>query len=461
MPGSGLKMATAAKGSRDAGRTTTRPPWVVSFRALVATQFLGAFNDNFYKMIVTLIAIDAGSAQRGSAFLSLSGIVFVLPYLLFCGYAGAVADGFAKRSVLILTKAIEIALGVVVIGALALGRVDVLIATLFLLAAQATFFSPAKYGILPEMLPVARLSQANGVLEFSRYLAVILGTVAGGWLLAVWRAEPVRLGAIVLAVALIGWLASLGISAPPRAPAPPRPTANPASEILRSLQQILRDRALGPVVAATTCFDFLTTLMMMDLLLLAKFVIGLDDAGTALLAAVVGLGIGVGSLVAGRLSGNRVELALVPIGATAGALMTLVLSCSVGSLEAVFLASGGLGFFGGFCIVPLYAALQRWSSEAERGRALAANNFLNMAGVLAASGGLWLMHDGIGLSPQSILALCGLLLLGAIGVALHAWPQMRARLRVRFVLAAPWPNQGGLVAKRVHARAALRSARLT
>ena len=149
------------------------------FSALVFTQFLGAFNDNLYKMIVSLLAVGA-AIEVGSvgAYLSAASIVFILPYLLFSGYAGFIADRIDKRTVLIAGKVFEIAVMAMAFAALVIGRIEFLFATLFLMAVQSTFYSPAKYGILPETLPATLLSRANGVLEMSRYIAVILGTVA-------------------------------------------------------------------------------------------------------------------------------------------------------------------------------------------------------------------------------------------------------------------------------------------
>src|SRR5262249_43742504 len=128
-------------------------------RALVGVQCLGAFNDNVYKMVVSLTAADIDLAERsGAALLSLSSIAFVAPYILFSGYAGHVADRFDKRSVLIAAKFAEMALMVLAYMALTGGPIEALVVILFLLSTQATFFSPAKYGILPELLAPAQLS---------------------------------------------------------------------------------------------------------------------------------------------------------------------------------------------------------------------------------------------------------------------------------------------------------------
>jgi len=135
------------------------------------TQFLGALNDNIYKIVVSLLAVNlAISAGGGSAYLSLVGAVFMLPFFLFSGYAGHMADVFSKRNVLVITKAFEIIAMVLGLFALLSGQFELMLDVVFLMALQSTFFSPAKYGILPEMLPDKDLSRANGLLEMSTFL---------------------------------------------------------------------------------------------------------------------------------------------------------------------------------------------------------------------------------------------------------------------------------------------------
>ena len=90
--------------------------------------------------------------------------------------AGQIADRFSKTRVLQITKAFEI--GVMVFGIFALiqHRIDMLLVVLFCLAAQANFFSPAKYGILPEITGEEQLARANGLVELSTFAAIVIGT---------------------------------------------------------------------------------------------------------------------------------------------------------------------------------------------------------------------------------------------------------------------------------------------
>src|SRR5436190_20553420 len=144
------------------------------------TQFLGAFNDNLFKIVVSMLAVHAATQSEAGGRLSLVGMVFVLPFLLFSGYAGQLADVYSKRTVLVVTKSLEIVAAGLGLFAFTTGHLNLAYLVLFLIAVQATFFSPAKYGILPEMLPDRDLSRANGVLEMSTFVAIVAGPAIGG-----------------------------------------------------------------------------------------------------------------------------------------------------------------------------------------------------------------------------------------------------------------------------------------
>src|SRR6266852_6212445 len=167
------------------------------------TQFLGAFNDNLFKMVVSLVAVRAATAAEAGRNLSIISAVFILPFILFSGYAGQVADVYSKRTVLVVTKSLEIVAATLGLLAFVFGHLQLTYAVLFLIALQATFFSPAKYGILPEMLPDRDLSRANGVLEMSTFVAIVLGTAVGGYLFDAWRAHLWLIGLAVVGVAVV------------------------------------------------------------------------------------------------------------------------------------------------------------------------------------------------------------------------------------------------------------------
>src|SRR5688572_4565314 len=209
-------------------RTTFQQP---GFRPFLWTQFLGAINDNVFNIVVSMLAVHASSPGQDGRALSLVGALFILPFAIFSGYAGQLADTHSKRTVLIVTKAFEIVVMALGLAALAAGYLAAAYAVLFLMAVHSTFFSPAKYGILPEALPDAELSRANGLLEMSTFVAIVAGTAAGGFLFDVWRDRVWLIGGVALVLAIIGTAASMGIRRVPSAAPRQRFEWNPFTEI--------------------------------------------------------------------------------------------------------------------------------------------------------------------------------------------------------------------------------------
>ena len=391
-----------------------------SYRALVGAQFLGAYNDNLFKMLVSLMAVDAAAgAISAGGYLSLTGIVFIVPYLLFSGYAGDLADRFGKRGVVVVTKALEIAVMELALVGFLIGDIVLLLAVLFLMATQSTFFSPAKFGLLPEMLPPGQLAQANGTLEMARYVAVILGSISAGGLMVACDGDPWVLGGVLLAVATLGTLICLGVETA-GAPVRPRPLrANPFGSIITGIRLIMADRPLRNAVAGITYFESLAAFVMMDVLLLGEDVLGLDELGSGSLLAIAGIGIGIGAAIAGRLSAGRINLALtLPASAGVAAALLALSLCEHDYVETAILI-GCVGIAGGLFMVPLNAQLQHLAGAREKGVTISANNFLNMTGALAACGLLWLTHDVLGIAADDAILVAGGIATAAALLQIH------------------------------------------
>ncbi len=398
------------------------------FQAFLWTQFLGAFNDNVFKIVVSMLAVDmATRSGGGSGELSLVGAVFILPFFFFSGYAGHVADVFNKRSVLIITKSFEIVAMGLGFFALLSGRIDMMLGVLFLMALHSTFFSPAKYGILPEMLPDKDLSRANGLLEMSTFMAIVLGTSVGSLMIAAWKSRPDLIGLVLIAIAVVGTVASFGITRVPTSGSHKAFRLNPWAEITEGIGRLYGDKTLWLTVIGISYFWFLGALLQMDMILFGKEIMGLDDLRIGILVTFLAIGIGVGSLLAGRLSGDKVELGLVPLGSIGMGIFALWLSFSAHSYAQVAAAMSLLGFAGGFFIVPLNALLQQRSGREERGRLIATNNFMNTAGILLASGALWLLRDLLQIPADRIVLILGLLTLAGTAYILRILPDFLVR----------------------------------
>jgi acyl-[acyl-carrier-protein]-phospholipid O-acyltransferase / long-chain-fatty-acid--[acyl-carrier-protein] ligase len=391
------------------------------------TQFLGAFNDNLFKIVVSMLAVHAATQASAGRQLSLVGVVFILPFLLFSGYAGQVADVYSKRTVLVVTKSLEIVAAALGLFAFMSGRLELTYAVLFLIALQATFFSPAKYGILPEMLPDRDLSRANGLLEMSTFVSIVAGTAIGSFLFDAWHDQLWIIGAIVIAVAILGTAIAFGIPQVPAAKPGGRLSANPWSEIGLGLARLRRNRVLSLTVAGISYFWFLGALLQLVMILFGTEVMGLSDRWTGILTTFAAIGIAIGSLAAGRLSGDKVEPGLAPIGSIGMGVFAILLSQSASSFAFAAFNLAMVGFFGGLFAVPLNALLQQKSGDEEKGRLMATNNFFNMVAIMLASGALWLTRDILALSAAEILLAFGILTLLASIYVLSVVPEFLVR----------------------------------
>jgi acyl-[acyl-carrier-protein]-phospholipid O-acyltransferase/long-chain-fatty-acid--[acyl-carrier-protein] ligase len=400
------------------------------FQAFLWTQFLGAFNDNVYKMIVSILAVRiASDASLGSRYLALAGAVFVIPFLLFAGYAGQIADRFSKTRVLQITKSFEIVVMLMGIAALLSARIELLLLVLFLLALQANFFSPAKYGILPEMMGEDQISRANGLLELTTFVAIVVGTSFGTFLFARWSAQPLLMGGTLLGIAVAGTLLSLHIRKVPAAGSHAPFRWNPFQEVIAGVRDLRAKPALGMSVLGISWFWFVGGLFQLALILAGREVFHVSEIRVGLLVTALAAGIGVGSLVAGSISGDHIELGLVPFGSLLMGLFSLPLAFTHSFGFALFLLTG-IGFSAGLFAVPLNAYLQEHADPAHKGRILTTNNFANMLGVILASGFLALLHDVLGWNAGIILSAVGaLMLLGTIYIV-----RLLPDITVRFVL---------------------------
>ena len=418
-------------------RDTLKNPGLQPF---LWTQFLGAFNDNLFKIVVSMVAVHTAAAAHAGRELSLVSAIFILPFLLFSGYAGEVSDVYSKRTVIVVSKSLEIVAATLGLVAFFFGHLHLTYAVLFLIAVQATFFSPAKYGILPEVLPDRDLSRANGVLEMSTFVAIVLGTAAGGYLFDAWRNHLLAIGVVVVAVAIAGTLASFGIPhVPPALPKPEgrrrsaRINPNPWGEIWQGLAALRRDRVLWLTVIGISYFWFLGSLLQLVVLLFGAKVMALSDTWVGVLTTFAAIGIGAGSMAAGRLSGDKVELGLAPIGAIGMGVFAIALAYSGHSFALAAVMLTLVGFFGGLFAVPLNAILQQRSGDEEKGRVMATNNFLNMVAIMLASGMLSLLSDRLSLSPDRILLVFGLMTLASSVYVLGTVPEFFIRFSLWLV----------------------------
>ena len=398
------------------------------FFAFFCTQFLGAFNDNFYKIVVSLVALNASTPQSDSLYVDLIAFLFILPSALFSGYAGHLADVYSKRSILVRVKVFEIVIMGMGVAAFLSGDVESMLIIVFLMGLHSAFFSPAKYGILPEMLPETELSRGNGLLEMSTFMAIILGVSLGGAIYSVWKDELPSVGLIMVAIAVLGTLTSLKISPVPPSGSTKRFNLNPFGEIWHGIKRLYPDRPLRLTVIGISYFWFVGALVQLAMLFFGKELLQLDELHISLLGTFLAIGIGIGSLAAGKLSGDKIELGLVPLGSIAMGVCLLLLSYSASSYFYTSASLMLLGFSGGLFAVPLNALLQHRSGREEKGQLIATNNFFNTIGIILAAAIHWALNSALQLSPDWIVFTIGMLTLIATTIVLVVLPDYFVRL---------------------------------
>jgi acyl-[acyl-carrier-protein]-phospholipid O-acyltransferase / long-chain-fatty-acid--[acyl-carrier-protein] ligase len=375
------------------------------FLALAVAQFLGALNDNAFKVLVTLLL--AGWAPRpelAGRYVSAAGAIFVIPFLLFSTHAGFLSDRFSKMRVALWAKALEIMVMALSFWAFYARSEIFLAGVLFLMGLQSALFGPAKYGILPEMLEDKDLSNGNGILQMSTFLAILGGTLLAGPLLEKTRDQLHLASLVFVGLAALGTLSAFFITPVPASGAREKFDWNPARQFLRDWREASRDPVLTRCLLGIGAFWMIGAIFQMDLLLYGKIVMGAGDTAISLYLAVMAVGIGLGSAAAGLLSGRKVELGLVPLGTIGMGVFSLDLAFASHSQARVGLDLALVGFFAGFFVIPLNALLQQRSPRQAKGKMVALANIVSIFGVLAASLAMWLLTDLARLDPARTLA---------------------------------------------------------
>ncbi len=393
------------------------------FGPLFLTQFLGAFNDNLFKnALVVLITFQSAqwTTLRPEILANLAAGLFILPFFLFSATAGQLADKYDKALLARLTKLLEVGIMIFAIAGFLLHSLVLLLGALFLLGLQSTFFGPVKYAILPQHLQETELIGGNAQIEAGTFVAILVGTLAGG-LLAGAGLDPLWIALAGLGVAVVGYAASRGI---PPAPAPAPQLVvnpNPFTETWRNIGFARQNRTVFLSILGISWFWLYGALFLAQMPAFGKNILGGSEAVVTLLLAVFTVGIGAGSLLCERMSARTVEIGLVPLGSIGLTVFGLDLALAALALPVptetlgvgALLTQPGvwriladlllLGLFGGFFIVPLYALVQLRSAAEQRARIIAANNILNalfmVVGAGAAAGML-----GAGLSIPILFA---------------------------------------------------------
>ena len=374
------------------------------FLPFFLTQLLGAFNDNIFKQALILGILFKLNAQADQALLiNLCALLFILPFFLFSALGGQFGEKFAKDALIRAIKLGEVLIMLAGAVGVLLGNLPLMLLVLFLMGSQSALFGPVKYSILPQALREDELVGGNALVETGTFLAILGGTIGAGLLMASSDYAALVAGSVV-GVAVLGYLASRFI---PFAHAS-LPQLALDWNIFRQSWQIMR-MGLGqrPAVSRSlignSWFWFLGAVYLTQIPAFAKDWLHGDESVVTLILTLFSLGIGLGSMLCERLSGGKVEIGLVPFGSIGLSLFGILLWAGSGQLAPADSAYDwlsllaqpgsltllgcvvGLGLFGGFYIVPLYALIQSRTAEQERARVVAANNILNALFMVASA----------------------------------------------------------------------------
>jgi len=437
------------------GPASGTPSSTRGFWALIVTQFQGAFSDNVLKNLVVLAAVFGGtmSATEKNHFGELVGALFALPFILFSMSGGFLADRFSKRSVMLGVKLLEL----VIIGLAMLGLHSMdkylLLVCVFLMGTHSAFFGPSKYGSLPELLPERKLSWGNGILELGTFMAIILGTVTAALLAEHLRGRQWISGLLLAVLAFGGLCVCWQITRIPAAAPHKKFNPNFSAEVWREVRAMRGDRPLWLALLGNIWFSFMGALLLLNVVFYGADVLHVGETHVGLLNVALALGIGLGSVTAGYLSGGKIEYGLVPLGAFGLSLFSALLAWPGAGLYASFVLLALLGFAGGFFIVPVMALLQHRPARENKGQIQAVANMLSFVGVFLASGAHWLLTQKLELTPREVFLVTGIMTLAAAIYVLILLPDALLRFvlwcathsiyKIRLVGRDHIPDKGG------------------
>lgn len=395
------------------------------FLPFFLTQALGAFNDNVFKQSLILAILYKLSIEGDRTFwINLCALLFILPFFLFSALAGQIGERFAKDRLIRAIKLAEVLIMGIGAAGFFYGQLPLLLLTLFAMGTHSAVFGPVKYSILPQALSPRELLGGNGLVEMGTFLAILGGTISAGVLMAEQVYAP-GVAIAIVTVAAMGYLASRAI--PPAAASAPglRINWNVPVQTWRTLRLGLgQTQAVSRSLLGNSWFWFVGAIYLTQIPTYAKEWLHGDETAVTLVLTVFSVGIAAGSMLCERLSGRQVEIGLVPFGSFGLTLFGLLWWWHSGNVPTpehgeslgwlqllgtaavwpVLLDILGLGIFGGFYIVPLYALIQSRTPEHQRAQVIAANNILNALFMVVSAIVAVALLSGAGLSiPQLFL----------------------------------------------------------
>jgi len=390
-------------------------------------QFLGAGNDNVFKFAFTVMVTYQMQLQWLPA--SLAGLVigalFILPFVLFSATSGQLADKYPKERLIRAVKWLEIAIMLLAGWGFVQQQVPLLLSCVFLMGLHSTLFGPVKFAYLPQHLNERELTGGNGMVEMGTFVAILLGNLAGGLLIAVPQVGAGYVAAVCVALAVLGRVLAQAVPSSPATDPQLVINWNPFTETWRNLKLAHGNVVVFRSLLGISWMWFFGAVFLSQFPSFARDVLHGNEQVASLLLVVFSVGIGVGALLCEMLSKRHVEIGLVPLGAIGMTLFSVDLYFASRGLPAAPLMGAAafvaqpahwrvladlalLSLFAGIYSVPMYALIQMRSQPTHRARIIAANNILNALFMIVSSVGVGALL-GAGFSIPQVFLVVGLL----------------------------------------------------
>lgn len=361
------------------------------FLSFVSMIFLNAFVDLGHKIIIqnTIFKIYDGSTQ-----IILTAIInglILLPFILLFTPSGFLADRFRKPKIMQWSALAAVGLTLLITLFYYLAWFEAAFAMTFMLAVQSAFYSPAKYGYIREIAGKDNLASANSFVQSVTIIAILLGMFVFSILfeMALSGHQFTTEQDIISIIAPVGWLLVLGslielyfatrlpeFKANKIAPAFDWQQYRNGQSLKRNLKLIRLDSVIWLSIIGLSVFWGVSQAVLATFPAYAKEVLAIDNTIVIQgLLACSGIGIVIGSLIAGKVSHNYIETGLIPIGAL-GMVISLALLPQFDSTLALAAIVLAFGLFGGLFIIPLNAMIQFRARAEQLGTVLAGNNWI-------------------------------------------------------------------------------------
>ena len=413
-----------------------------SFGSLILSQSLGAFNDNAFKQLVLLLAVSASTSEAipwlAESELAVSGgqfwpaTLFALPFVILCSLTGAMADKFSKSTIIKAANLIQVLVMGGALAAFALESYSLLLLAVLLMGAQSALFGPSKYGILPELLEDRDMSRANALIATATTLSVLAGLVMAGILANACGEELWIPGVVYVGIAGLSFMTALPIEhQPAKQPARKLIWFFP-SAMVQQWKVVRQDRNLTAAIFGSSFYYFVASLLLLVVNEYGLKTLMLDKQETSFLLLPVVIGIAAGAIIGGKLSGDRVEAGLAPLGLLGMAAASFATRIAPLNVPWIAVCLGVLGLSSGIFTLPIRTLCQTLPKSENRGSVLGFSQVLDFTGILLAAPFMALLEK-VGVTGGALFWATGLLMLGAFLVSLKFAAHFTVRLIIWLV----------------------------